>query len=486
MQSELRRLNERITENDLNYEEVTLLLQSNVKTISSMLNTPIEHSLLDDRSMKFCKVFEQLNLLIIRYIPRKPELEWCTLQSVLTGSGVSLPDELESTLEECISTPDNVSCRREKFLENEPPSNITNEFSPPCEVCLKLSRRVTLRSLIALVDELKKFLEPINNHLSMILYFHLKESELFEKYKEHYLRRYLDSHQLPLTSACEDDGFQSEEEDDDDEENEVDIKILALSLDETRKLLLNICEGNAEYNEITANGKIDLALDIESEICVLREFILYTNFASKDELSSVQCMLELIQYAETHIPCIENVCRQYKLDGCLKDDDFINLLCISSTVKVEKQNLTLNAAKDYLKEAKVLLFGKSTPHKTCLDLFSAISDSAPFHQFIQQKQFIGEKGLILFTQQYELITAQLQHESYNEQVLNNLFAAFKFMSPFMDATQTLRSLMDQIILLDTSKGLEQLKTVTSNINLIQLWFSRAEVIVMHVSFQHYF
>ena len=88
---------------------------------------------------------------------------------------------------------------------------------------------------------------------------------------------------------------------------------------------------------------------------------------------------------------------------------------------------------------------------------------------------MGEKGQAMFQQQYQLITAQLQHEEYNETVLNHLYAAFKFISPFMDTHQNFQQLMSQVTNLDVTNEMKQLQTVNTNITLIQLWFSRAEV-----------
>ena len=88
---------------------------------------------------------------------------------------------------------------------------------------------------------------------------------------------------------------------------------------------------------------------------------------------------------------------------------------------------------------------------------------------------VGEEGQAMFQQQYQLITAQLQHEEYNETVLNHLYAAFKIIEPFMDTHQNFQQLMSKVTRLDVTNGVKQLQTVNSNITLIQLWFSRAEV-----------
>ena len=86
----------------------------------------------------------------------------------------------------------------------------------------------------------------------------------------------------------------------------------------------------------------------------------------------------------------------------------------------------------------------------------------------------------MFQQQYQLITAQLQHDEYDETVLNHLYAAFKIIEPFMDTHQSFQQLMSKVTSLDVTNGLKQLQTVNTNINLIQLWFSRAEVGIMVV------
>lgn len=117
---------------------------------------------------------------------------------------------------------------------------------------------------------------------------------------------------------------------------------------------------------------------------------------------------------------------------------------------------------------------------SCLKIFPAVANSAVFYQFIQEKQFVGEEGQALFQQQYQLITAQLQHEEYDDNVLNQLTAAFVFISPFMDREQSFRALMEAVTGLDTSHGLKQLETINENITLVRLWFSRAEVSHTHI------
>ena len=77
-----------------------------------------------------------------------------------------------------------------------------------------------------------------------------------------------------------------------------------------------------------------------------------------------------------------------------------------------------------MKNVKKTLCLDSMPFPHCLELFTAVQDSAAFFQFVCDRRFYGQKGKDVFLQKYQLITAQLQHEEYDETVLNHLLAAF--------------------------------------------------------------
>ena len=192
--------------------------------------------------------------------------------------------------------------------------------------------------------------------------------------------------------------------------------------------------------------------------------------------SMLQLMQELPQYVH-HIQVICRICEQYQLQGCLKDPQFVELCQLAEDLNIEANHakMTLVEASKKTETVKEVLCLSSKASAHYLELFNAVGDSNAFYQFIRDKQFVGKKGQALFQQQYQLITAQLQHEDYNETVLNHLYAAFKFISPFTDTHQNFHQLMSQVINLDVTNELKQLETVNSNITLIQLWFSRSEV-----------
>ena len=192
--------------------------------------------------------------------------------------------------------------------------------------------------------------------------------------------------------------------------------------------------------------------------------------------SMLELMLELPQYVH-HIQVIHKICELYQLQGCLDDPQLVELcqLATDLDIGVNHAKMTPLEASQKTKTIKEILClsSESSPH--CLELFTAVGDSNAFYQFVRDKQFVGEKGQAMFQQQYQLITAQLQHEEYNETVLNHLYAAFKFICPFMDTHQNFHQLMSQVTNLDVTNEMKQLQTVNTNITLIQLWFSRTEV-----------
>ena len=185
-------------------------------------------------------------------------------------------------------------------------------------------------------------------------------------------------------------------------------------------------------------------------------------------------MLELFQFIH-HIRTIHSVCKQYQLQGCLKDSQLVKLLHLVKDLDLEKNRAKLTPldASKKMERVKEILCLHNGAH--CLKVFTAVGDSTVFYQFVRDKGFVGEKGQAVFQQQCQLITAQLQHEEYNEAVLNHLYAAFKIIAPFMDRHQSFHQLMSQVTKLNVTDGLKQLETVNTNITLIRLWFSRAEV-----------
>lgn len=445
----------------------------------------------------FLQEFEILNCYLIRYIPEQPEARWCTLPTLLDDYGVALPPNLLEPISKHILFPSEKKALVGQLLENPLAASSSGRFQPGHEISLQLSKAITLRSLSLLVQDLQKFVDPHLHHIEVLVFFKLQYSEIFDKYLKLHLYKskkakvpqspaaslpfpgssvsstYL--FQVPAFSGV---SFRKEES----PIEGLPLPELCSAVAHTEELLMKLVEGTkTTYSEIVAEGELNLeTLDIEREFNTLTVFCSFRNIPLKnyEGLSGVRSMLELFQYA-IHIRHIQSVCEQYNLKGCLRDPQLHKLNELVSELESEssRASLTPVQATEKMVWVKKTLCLEGASGK-CLELFAAIADSAAFYQFVRDKHFTGKKGQEVFYQQYQLITAQLQHEEYDETVLNHLYIAFRLIEPFMDTHQSFTELMDkvtQVTQLNAAHGLKQLDTVNSNILLIRLWFSRAEV-----------
>jgi len=401
----------------------------------------------------------------------------CSLVTILAGHGVELPTTLSTLLSKSVLFPGQQKGVME-LVQHTPPLPTPAKFVPPDpKVKLQLSKSVTLRILTSLIYEMNAFVHPIAEYISILVYFTLHPSKVFSAY----LCKEVDALVL------------SEEEPGQDLEMEVQqrlpvtISILRNALQHTIASIGKILKGTATYGEIVAGGFLntqsdrntkkfaDAGFDVEEEFQNLVECPQIGVYGTHG-LDIVKCLLKLRQLPH-YVEMIKCVCRQYHLEQCQEDSDFKEVSKWAAVLQEEKERekLVSAAAKTMWENVQKIFCLQKDASLKCLDLFSKIADSADFYHFLEEKQFTGRKGEELFRQQFELVTAQLQHEEYNETVLNHLFAAFRFISPFTDSGQSFSSLMKAVTSLDTTKGLTELDTMKNNMHLISLWFSRAEV-----------
>lgn len=218
-------------------------------------------------------------------------------------------------------------------------------------------------------------------------------------------------------------------------------------------------------------------------MCAFPDFKEISN-ANKEGKEGIMHMLDLLQFSQ-QISVISEVCNQYHLKQCSNDPKLKQLMEIVNSIETAegRAEVTGNIANSHMKKVwKILNFEDTSIAKKCLKIFPAVADCPAFYQFIQTKGFANNRNA--FISQVELIKLQLQHEDYNETVLNHLMPAFQYISPFLDKEQSLGDLMNKIIKLfhdgvgfgcNSTKDFCQLETVNSNIMMIQIWFSRTEV-----------
>ena len=486
---------EKFLSQNVNYDELLLYASSNIPlaTLGNTLSSPflvIDSQDVQQLKNAILQDFEIANVLLLKYIPGQPDAKWCTLPSLLADYGVCLPLKIAELLSKHVLFPGEAKQIVGELLEIPLPAATTGTFQPGHEVSITLTKVVCLHTLSAVVKNLQTFLQPLMEDLDMLVFFKLLRSVMFDKYLRLQIKKLSAQAGTPTSSSSATStaslsvfGFSfpvySVTKSGVDEQAKLPIEglplqVLVKSLSRTKKLIFEIMNGKAKYFEIIAEGELDLeTLDIEREFATLASF---STQADRTGLNGVRSLLELFQYT-IHIQNITDVCGQYHLDCCLQDADLkeLNFLVAELKSYESRSNLTPLVATAKMKRVRELLCLAEAKSSKCLDLFAAIRNSAAFYQFVRDKSFVGAKGQARFRQLHQLITAQLQHEEYDETVLNHLYAAFRFIGPFMDTTQNLRTLMMQVTALDATDGIKQLETVNTNITLIRLWFSRAEV-----------
>ena len=372
------------------------------------------------------------------------------------------------------------------FTELTP--SVTGVFRPGHDISLKLSINVSLHQLERLVHDLDELLSPIQDNLDLLIYFFLHKSAIFDTYLRYQLKKHSgvlqDSDQTIQTSVSRvrsmSGAFLSSIRKSNKPFKGISWKMLAEALSATKELVVKLVDGTAHYSDVTAGGNLAFErMDLDVEFKVLIDYTKYLQSEENyDGLRGIQCMLELFQYTH-HINNVYNVCEQYHMKGCLEDPSLQEIKEIANELQEDscRDQMTPKGAIEKVKKIVSALCLKKRGlgyDKQCLCLFPVVADSSVFYQFIKEKGFIGEAGQEVFRQQYELITAQLQHEEYNELVLNHLLIAFQFISPFLDGENDFQNLMLQVTEMNVHPGCQELVTVNTNIHLVRLWFSRAE------------
>ena len=315
------------------------------------------------------------------------------------------------------------------------------------EFTIQASRDLTLQCLKKLVDDLSGFLNPLFEYLDLLVYFKNNPSALFTSYFDH-----------------ERQNFSSKE-----------ATNIAVVLSNTATFLQQLLLGKIAYSEAKP---FIVESDIDEEFLKLEQCVLLNSLEGGAQgCEKLKCMLKLIRFKRVYIQQIVNVCEQYKLNRCLQDKCLIDITDITVALddEVIDQLTSEEAEKKWQTIRECLQFADQTSLK-CLDIFLEVANSEQFLQFLAEKKYIeNDDAVETVRNQCLLITTNLQHNEFEELVLNHLIGAINYIAPFLKRGQTFVSLMKAVSSFESGGGSEQLKTVRDNIHMIRLWFSKAEV-----------
>ena len=356
---------------------------------------------------------------------------------------VFFPRELENCITKSFYYPD------------EKPQNVAVQklqLSSPNMIYLLVKVSVTLKQIVDLHTQLQGFLTPIMPFLHFLEHFHLNESQIFDAFIKMELKEYF----------------------------EVSIYKLTEILETVKEKIRSILTGAAKYDDIVVAGIADhfgkRANTIPREIKIVSDYKEFRNISSRDTVQSFKNIFVLHQIAE-HIDALCDFCDEFKLQQCLEDSRVKRLREIVEARESWKME-TIRTLSDIVKEIQELLGIKPESdfkNLNFLRLFRPLyTETKDLRDFLTENNFRG-KGKDRFLELFDLVTQAHQHDEYNAEVLNPLYAVYYLLVPLNKPDLSFQELIEEVSKLDSAKCSAQLKTVNSNIDLIRMWFSKAEV-----------
>ena len=296
------------------------------------------HDVQDTRSV-FITHFDELNACLLKYIPGLPEAQWCTLPSLLAYYGVSLPHHIQDTIFKHVLFPGDQKQLEGALTLCKLPATSSGQFQPGHDISLKLTKAMTLRKLLELLQDIMAWLHGIQKHLDMLVFFHLQKSEIFMK---HLLQEAAKSVVVSLERSTESSSsfslpyprFQfptsaSSSLEQSEQDSGVTPEMLEQALEHVHNLIYRLAAGTATYADIVAGGVLRLeSLNIQRELEIFTQYARHTGMAHIEGLAGIQSMLELLQVTH-HIDMIHCTCKQYQLKGCLTDPTLNQLIAIA-------------------------------------------------------------------------------------------------------------------------------------------------------------
>ena len=327
---------------------------------------------------------------------------------------------------------------------------------------LYLHEECTLEEIIVVCSKYEEFENKfIHGNIKKLVYFHLESSKLFQSYVSKQLQPELSFQNSLYSVNTEASGPMSAE---------YFNKVLTDVLQSLDELIL----GYFTYSEIVSCHEDCLCNNdsLFQEIRILKKYVKGFEFpqAFKEGLDNLESMFHLIECS----PNIISLCKILKNFEALKDINLAppDLFEIANDMQSKKnERISVLEAKQMMEKIKNIL--GITEGLDCLKILPAIAQSIEFYSFLYDQKYFGKDGQKRFKQKYDLITAQLQHQAYNDTILNHLWVAYTIMKPFLETSNSLKELVNKIKAI--SKGKNQLMTVNSNLTTICIWFSKAEV-----------
>jgi hypothetical protein len=371
--------------------------------------------------------------------------------------------------------------------------NITYFFDNPEGGTPKFRENAHLVMLNNLLEDLNKFLAPILPLLGFLMHF-FPGNHFFMAFYEKGSKscQPKQNEVVQIDEECSDDEDASNDLESrraslgsPEEDHRFTMEVFCKILSGVELSLIRFLTGSISYEDlqylIKAQGLEENDLELQFQVVARYPFREVTSdqIVHMGGIKDILCFQQFTGF----LTLLEELCKLYGLSQCLNDVKMKEIFQYLSVLQSSEQmmQLTSKEAAEYISSIRRHLhLPRGSTGGQCIQLFDIVRQSENFVQFLRERKFYGALGARQFEQNVQLITANLQYEEFQENVLNNLRIAYEFVSPFLDPDIEMNDFLEQVHNVCghdhnvVVAPFSQLKIANENIELIYLWFTRAE------------
>ena len=349
------------------------------------------------------------------------------------------------------------------YFPGTKPTEVICQQLPSTSPSLHVKVTLTLKKLNDIIRKLECFLRPLLPVMTILDYFHLQKSVLFKRCMEDL---------LPL-------------------DKNVTTEELAHILENVKQKLESILTGTATFINIKTFPN-----DIRKELQILIDFVGFQKHPNVDVVISHFEYKMIIHQILQNLNSLFTFCEDFQLSQCMNSQNMIELKKLVNENRIEekqerdiKEDLktiisTINKIESLLCIKEV--YQNPNEKFQFLNLFEPLNANIKeLLQFLNENNFRG-KGQVQFEQLLTFVTQRFRHEEYNAEILTTLYTVFYLIVPLYNPELSFQELIETVSQLETSTCLAQLQIVRSNIDLITMWFSIAEVSINNEIMLQYF
>ena len=349
------------------------------------------------------------------------------------------------------------------------PSSIDDKkkTSPICTYEMK--ENAALSTLETIATQLEVFLQPIADSLDTLVLLEWRKSEIMCKCVDHYYAEINTSDDCIIHRRHYSDPKVSKHDQHDKIKllNDAVVKakcfVSDLFIDRVSILLVKEIFTMNDVESITWSDEKEILCEYYSPIT--------DNIDVEHSLRATFELLELYHYVLAMQRAFEDYSLQIDMSVIVHKVNYIKLAMTSIVTTLK--------AKQLVKDIKTILGIEKIIDNPCFHLFFVQQDGQlhKLNDFAHERGYDSmEHGYQKFRLECQIVTVELLHEEYDEQLLSAFQNTMSLVFPFLKNHSSLSSLWDDISGIgNLSEAMSQLSFVNEGMNVIRRWFNISEV-----------